>query len=184
MEIGSSPAFCPLSTSLASDPSSQMSSPGWIRGVDQGAAAVPNAPMKHLGVLPAHKSRRRPSRTAWQSRQIEEMLARVPYITEPCHLINPPLRVGRRADRLLDLGSLGPAIHPPDWLRKGGGQSNRVLPYAQFRASPAGLSRSLTPRRTGDKTHRKVGNQGRQNERGNQSGEKQQCTRVARLYLE
>jgi len=32
MEIGSSPAFCPLSTSLASDPSSQMSSPGWIRG--------------------------------------------------------------------------------------------------------------------------------------------------------
>jgi hypothetical protein len=42
--------------------------------MDQCAVAVPNAPMKHLGVLPVHKSRRRPSRAAWQSRRGQEML--------------------------------------------------------------------------------------------------------------
>ena len=67
--------FCLLSTSLASDPSSQMCLLVVSVVMDQCAAAVPIALMKHLGVLPAHKSRRRPSRAAWQSRRGQEMLA-------------------------------------------------------------------------------------------------------------
>jgi hypothetical protein len=67
--------FCLLSTYLALSPPLRWPSWSYPRLVDQCAAAVPNALMKHLGVLPAHTSRRRPSRAAWQSLRGQEMLA-------------------------------------------------------------------------------------------------------------
>jgi hypothetical protein len=124
--------------------------------MDQCVAAVPNAPMKHLGCYPL--TNHDGDHHEQHGNHDEDKKCSLECRVSPSLVTSStqPLRVGRRADRLLDLGSLGPAIHPPDWLRKGGGQSNRVFPYAQFRASPAGLSRSPTPQRTGDRTPKKV----------------------------
>jgi hypothetical protein len=106
--------LCQPSTSLASDPSSQMSFPGsypWL--LEQCAAAAPNAKMKHLGVLPArnHDGDHR-EQHGNHDEDKKCSLGVVPCITEPCRLIDQRLRVGRRADRLLDLGSLAPGDPP------------------------------------------------------------------------
>jgi len=75
MEIGSSPAFgyCARPWRLIPPHRCRLLAVAGL--MDQCAAAVPNALMKHLRVLPAHKSRGRPSRAVWQSRRRQEMLA-------------------------------------------------------------------------------------------------------------
>ena len=60
-------SFWLLRTSLACDPSSQMSAPGRIRGDGPVRGRRTQCPDKASRVLPVHTSRRRPSRAAWQS---------------------------------------------------------------------------------------------------------------------
>jgi hypothetical protein len=171
---------------LASDPSSQMSSSGRIRG---------DGPVRGRRTQCPDEASRGAPRLQITTETIESSMA---IMTEDkkCSLecrVSPslvtssthhPASAAERIAILLTSARSARRSTRPIGSEQDVGQSNRVFPCAQFRASPAGLSRSPTPRRTGDRTPRKVGNQGRQNERGNQSGEKQQCTRVARLYLE
>jgi hypothetical protein len=148
MEIGSSPAFCPLSTSLASDPSSQMSSPGWIRRDGPGRGRRTQCPDKA-------------SRGATRSQITTETIASSMAITMRTRnarlsavyprALSPrqPNHSASAAERIAFLNSARSArrstrLAPNRRLAN----RNRVCHVAKFRASPAGLYRSPTPQRT------------------------------------
>ena len=73
------------------------------------AAAVLSAKMKYLEALPAHNH---DGDNCEQHGNHDEDQKRspgvIPRITEPCQLVDQRLRVGRRADRLPNFGSLAP----------------------------------------------------------------------------
>jgi hypothetical protein len=143
--------FCLLSMSLASDPSSQMCLLVVSVVMDHCAAAVPNALIKHLACYPFthHDGDHHEQHGNHHEEEMFECRVSTSLVTSSTH------HSASGADRLFELGSLGLAIHPIGSEQEVS-QSNRVLPCAQFRASPAGLSRSPTPQRTGDKTRRRV----------------------------
>jgi hypothetical protein len=118
-----------------------------IRGIGGAAvlcAAVSNAKMKHIGALAAH-NHDGDCREQYGNHDEDKKrsLGVVTRITEPCQLNDQRLRVGRRADRLPNFGSLAPG-DPSARLASNSraAKLNRVLSCTQFRASPAGLSPS------------------------------------------
>jgi hypothetical protein len=96
--------------------------------------AVPNAKMKHLEALPArYHDRDQREQHGNHDEDKKRSLGVVTRITEPCQLIDQRLRVSRRADRLLDLGSLAPG-DPPARLASHSRSANRLRSFHVLRS--------------------------------------------------
>jgi hypothetical protein len=93
--------------------------------------AIPNAKMK---ALPArYHDRDHREQHGNHDEDKKRSLGVVTRITEPCQLVDQRLRVSRRADRLLDLGSLAPG-DPPARLASHSRSANRLRSFHVLRS--------------------------------------------------